>query len=118
MKTERNRILKQMRQRVKALRSEEMGKKVEYLNTLKDNAKQFEALKMISEAQRKAAKLIVHDDMGETYAMTKQQQNLFAHTSNLYSRAIGDNRSQLMLMNQSPSINLSPRVKFWKPSKS
>ena len=38
MKTERNRILKQMRQRVKALRSEEMRKPVEYLNMLKDNA--------------------------------------------------------------------------------
>ena len=66
LKTERSRILKRMRQRVKTLRSEEIREKVEYLNTLKDCAKQFEAIKMISGSQlRKTAKLIVHDDKGK-----------------------------------------------------
>ena len=51
MKSQRNRILRSMRQTIKALNMNEIESKVAAVDKLKDTAKQFEAIRFVRELE-------------------------------------------------------------------
>ena len=65
MKTERNRLLKSMRRRVRNLRMLMIQEKVAVIDQCKDSAKQFEAIRIVRDLGKTRQKLVVHNTDGE-----------------------------------------------------
>ena len=72
MKTERNQILKMIRNKIKNLRMEEIKEKVVSIEKLKDSAKTFQALRELRNMDQKRKKLIVNNEKGEQFMDDKE----------------------------------------------